>query len=96
MASTQEKLKRLFEAYGTIAIATYFVLYGLVIGGIAAAIYFFGWKPESAAGTAGVLGAAWVVSRLTMIPRVVATVVLTPVVAKLMGRGPVKPPDANV
>jgi hypothetical protein len=85
----REKMKALLAEYGQVAIATYFTLFVLTLAGFAIAIKL-GFEPESAAGTAGVLGAAWVATKLTQPIRILATLALTPLVAaavkKVRGR----------
>ena len=76
--------------YGKLALVTYVVLCVLWFGGSWLAIEF-GWKPQSAAGTAGTLAAAYVAYKLMMPLRIGVAVVLTPNVAKIVsprgGRG---------
>jgi hypothetical protein len=76
-------MKALFDEYGKVAIATYFAIFFLVLGGFALAIQF-GVKVESSAGTAGTLAAAWVATKLTQPLRILGTLVLTPVIGKLV------------
>ena len=45
-----------------------------------------GWRPESAAGSAGTLAAAYVATKVTQPLRIAGTLVLTPLVAKLYER----------
>lgn len=83
--TVQEKLKLLFEEFGYVAVGIYFVIWVLTLGGIWAAMTA-GWQPETTAGQAGTFGAAYLVFRATLPPRIAATLVLTPVVAKLLER----------
>jgi hypothetical protein len=78
----QAKLKALLVEYGSLAIYTYLVLFVLVLAGFALAITT-GLKVDSSAGKAGVLGAAWVATKLTQPLRIVASVALTPIVARM-------------
>ncbi|HVJ19870.1 MAG TPA: DUF1279 domain-containing protein [Polyangiaceae bacterium] len=78
----KERLKALLAEYGRVAIWTYFVLFGLVLTGFAIAISA-GVEVESAQGHAGVLGAAWVATKLTQPLRILATLALTPIVARV-------------
>ena len=87
----KDRLKALFDEYGTIAIATYFAIFFVVLGGFALALTF-GVKIESAAGTAGTLGAAWVATKVTQPLRILGTLVLTPVIGKLVHRFRKPPP----
>jgi len=81
----QQKLKDLFEEYGKVAIWTYVVLWALVLIGYAVAIQL-GFEVEGAAATGGVLFAAWVAVKVTQPARIVATLVLTPFVARFFTR----------
>ncbi len=83
--SVQERLKLLFEEFGTVALGIYFAIWVLTLGGIWTAMKA-GWQPETTAAQAGTLGAAYVVFRLTLPVRIAATVVLTPIVARLLER----------
>lgn len=90
----QERLKTLLEEYGKVAVVIYFAIFGAVLGGFAIAIRL-GVEIESAAGTAGTLGAAWVATKLTQPLRILATLVLTPLVGKLVHKfGKKSPPPA--
>ena len=89
----KDRLKALLQQYGTVAIVTYFAIFGLVFGGFAIALTL-GVKVESGAGTAGTIGAAWLATKLTQPLRIAATLVLTPIFGKLVARFRPKPPDA--
>lgn len=78
-------LKSLLAEYGGTALVVYLAIFATVLMGFWFAIRF-GWQPESAAGQAGTMAAAYVATKLTQPLRIVATVVLTPVVARLYGR----------
>jgi hypothetical protein len=79
----REKMKALLAEYGRVALATYFTLFVLTLAGFAVAIKL-GFEVESASGTAGVLGAAWVATKLTQPLRILVTVALTPIVAAVV------------
>lgn len=79
------RLKALLETYGPVALGTYFTIFGLVLAGFAVAIHM-GVRVESAEGTLGTLGAAYVATKLTQPLRILATLVLTPMIAKLFVR----------
>jgi hypothetical protein len=85
--------KNLFEEYGVTALVLYFVIFALVFGVSYIAIRA-GWTPKSARGTAGALFAAYVVAKITQIPRIAATVLLTPIVARFYERIRGKSPAA--
>ena len=77
-----ERIKALIAEYGRVALATYFGLFGLVFVGFGLAIAL-GVHVESAEGHAGVLGAAYVATKLTQPLRIAATLALTPLVARV-------------
>ena len=79
------RLKKLISEYGPVAFVTYLAIFALVLGGFAAAISL-GFEVDSAAGTAGVLGAAYVATKVAQPLRIAATLVLTPFIAKLLER----------
>jgi hypothetical protein len=83
------KLKNLLEEYGQIAIYTYLVLWLLTLAGFAIAIST-GFKVQSTQGGIGLLGAAWLATKLTQPLRIAASLVLTPAVARVLKkwRGP--------
>jgi hypothetical protein len=81
------KLQDLFEEYGKVAIWTYVVLWASVLIAYAIAIQL-GVEIEGAAATGGVLFAAWVAVKVTQPVRIVATLVLTPFLARFINREP--------
>jgi hypothetical protein len=89
----------LLTEYGTVAVIVYFVIFFGVLAGFWLAIRF-GWRPTSAAGSAGTLAAAYIATKLTQPVRIAATVVITPAVAKLYermrGRSAAPNADADV
>ena len=94
--SVKVRLERLAKEYGSVAIATWFGLFGLVLVGFATAIKL-GVAVDGAAGNASVLGAAYVATKLTTPLRIGATVVLTPIVGRVvqrLKRKPLPPADA--
>ncbi len=88
-----EKLKKLIADYGAIALGTYLAIFALVVAGFAVAISA-GFHVQSAAGSAGVLGAAWVAAKVAQPLRIVATIALTPLVARLWWKIRPRPPPA--
>jgi hypothetical protein len=80
-----ERLKALIAEYGALAIIVFAVISALVFAGAYAAISL-GFKPASATGTMSTAGAAYVAYRLTLLFRVSAAVLLTPVVARVLER----------
>ena len=80
-----ERFKALLAEYGRVALATYFGLFALVFAGFGLAIAL-GMHVTSAEGGAGVLGAAYVATKLTQPLRIAATLALTPLVARVVGK----------
>ena len=78
-----ERFKALLAEYGRVALATYFALFALVFAGFGLAIAL-GMQVASAQGGAGVLGAAYVATKLTQPLRIAATMALTPLVARVV------------
>lgn len=68
-----------------IAIAVHYVIFALVIVGFWAAIRS-GWQPTSTAGSVGAWSAAYIATKITQPLRIVATLALTPFVAKIYER----------
>lgn len=89
----KERLKALYEEYGTLAIIIFAVLWVGTLGSIWTAMKF-GWRPESVAGEAGTFGAAYVAFRFTLPFRIGATFVITPILAKLLERLRLRRPRA--
>jgi hypothetical protein len=87
--SMKEKLTALLAEYGKVAIYLYFAIFALVFGGFIIAIAA-GVEVESAAGGAGLVGAAWLATKITQPLRILATLALTPIVGRLLARR--KPP----
>lgn len=81
----KKKVERLLAEYGTVALVVYFTIFFSVLAGFWLAIRL-GFRPSSAAGTAGTLAAAYVATKVTQPIRIGATIVLTPIVAKLYER----------
>ena len=95
---TKERLKALLAEYGRIALATYLVLFALVLAGFAAA-FALGFEGQgigdgaSAFRGASLLGAAYLATKLVQPLRILATVAVTPLVASAIKRlRPVKRP----
>ena len=87
------KLENLVKEYGAIAIVIYLLIMGMVAGGFIAAVQL-GFETEGVSGGLGLLGATWVFLKVTQIGRVALTVILTPLVARLLHRGKAKGPAA--
>ena len=76
----RKSIKQLAQEYGPFALGTYLAIFALVFGGFVLAISS-GFEVESAAGSAGLLGAAWLATKLTQPLRIAATLVITPFAA---------------
>jgi hypothetical protein len=87
----RKTLKHIVSEYGTIALALYLLIFALVLGGTWLGL-LAGWAPASAGGTAGTLAAAYIITKLTQPLRIGATVLLTPVIARLWERARSKRP----
>jgi len=81
----KKTVQKLLAEYGTIAVVVYFVIFFGVLGAFWLAIRF-GWRPTSAAGSVGTFAAAYIATKLTQPLRIAATLVVTPLVAKLYER----------
>jgi len=82
---TKERLKALLAEYGRVALYTYLGLFVLVLAGFAIAIAA-GVQVESAQGGAGVLGMAYVATKVTQPIRIAATIALTPLIASAINK----------
>lgn len=89
----KQTLKQIMTEYGVTALVLYLVIFALVLAGSYLAIRV-GWSPSSTSGQAGTFIAAYVVTKLTQPLRIAATVVLTPIVAKIYDRVKGKSPAA--
>lgn len=80
-------MKRLLAEYGRIALVIYVVLTALSWIGFLVAISS-GIEIEAASGKAGTIAAAWVAAKVTQPIRIGVTILLTPLVARLLKRSP--------
>jgi hypothetical protein len=89
--AVRQRLKDLLAEYGRIALVVYLAIFAATWSGFAIAIGA-GFDVDSAAGGTGVIGAAWVATKLTQPLRIGATLLATPVVAgvwhRVRGRRP--------
>jgi len=81
-----ERVKALLAEYGRTAIVVYLAMFVLVFAGFLVAIGAAGYEPDGAAGSAGLIGAAWLATKLTQPLRILATLALTPLVSAAVGR----------
>jgi hypothetical protein len=82
---SRDRLVALQQEYGGVAIGTYLVLYAAVWVGFVIALQR-GWSPEGAAAETGLFVAAWAAAKVTQPARILATVALTPLVARGLKR----------
>ena len=82
---TREKLKKLLEVYGRVALVVYFAIFLATLAGFAIAISF-GLELDSAKSGAGLLMASWLATKLTQPLRIAGTLALTPIVASMMNK----------
>ena len=81
----RKTIKHILAEYGAVAVVVYFTIFFAVLGGFWLAIRF-GWRPESAAGQVGAFTAAYLATKVTQPLRIGATLLLTPLVAKVYER----------
>ncbi len=79
----KERWKQLLAEYGPLALYIYFAIFALVLVGFALAIQL-GVKVESVAGKAGIWGTAWLATKVTQPFRILASLALTPLVARVL------------
>ena len=80
----QERLKKVIDQYGRVAVITYFSIFGLVLAGFAIAVHL-GVQLEGTSGAMGTLGIAYAATKVSQPPRILATLVLTPILGRLFG-----------
>lgn len=81
----KKTVQNLLAEYGAVAVVVYFAIFFAVLFGFWAAISF-GWKPSSTAGSVGVWTAAYIATKITQPFRIVATLAVTPLVARVYER----------
>jgi len=90
----RKRLAVLYRMYGRIALVIFAVIWLLTIAGFGAAIYL-GFKASSATGVLGTIGAAWLAAKMTMPLRILATIAITPPIARWWRRRHPLPPTAH-
>ena len=83
--SMRERYNALLSEWGPLLVVVYFSIFAIVLVGFATAIKL-GFRPDSATGTAGTWGAAWLATKLTQPLRIAATLFITPALGTLMRR----------
>lgn len=81
----KDRIAALAQEYGPTALVVYLVIFAAVFASFATGISM-GFEPESAAGSAGVIGAAWVATKVTQPFRIMGTFILTPIAARVFRR----------
>ncbi len=81
----KKTMKEMLSEYGAIAVVVYLALFAVVLIGSFFAIRF-GWTSNSAAGTAGIWTAAYIVTKLTQPFRIAATVLLSAFIGRMWER----------
>jgi hypothetical protein len=92
------RLKELLAEYGRVAVGTYFAIFFLVLAGFALALsqgVEIASLERSGTTEAGVLGAAYIATKLTQPLRIAATLALTPLVAAVFRRSRRTPAAAS-
>jgi len=82
--AVKDKIKALAEKYGPVAFGTWFAIFFLTLGAFYLAIEN-GVMPAGAAGRTGTVAMAYGATQLTKPLRAVATIALTPVLARWFG-----------
>ena len=83
--TVKKTAQKLLAEYGIVAVVVYFVIFFAVLGGFWLAIRL-GWQPSSAAGSVGTFAAAYIATKITQPLRIAATLMVTPVMARLYER----------
>ena len=71
--------------YGVVAVVVYLALFFIVLFGLWAAIRF-GWEPSGALANVGAFTAAYLATKITQPLRIIATLAITPFIARLVDR----------
>jgi len=93
----RKTLKNILVEYGAVAIVVYLAIFFVVLFGFWAAIKA-GWEPAGAMANVGAFTAAYLATKLTQPLRIIATLAITPLIARVfervMGRRAATPPDS--
>jgi hypothetical protein len=92
--SIKERFQTLLTEYGALALVVHYALFFLSMG-VFAMLIRSGVRVEGAAGAASTWGGAYLASQVIKIPRLAATFVLTPPLARLIRRLRKKGPDST-
>jgi hypothetical protein len=86
------RMAELLAEYGKLALVLYLIIFALVFTGFLVALAA-GVRVESAAGSAGLVGGAWLATKLTQPVRILAALALTPLVARALGWARARRPE---
>lgn len=75
------RFRDLVLEYGVIALVVHYVIFALVITGFWMAVRS-GWEPSSTVGDVGTWTAAYIMAKITQPLRIVATIAVTPLIAR--------------
>lgn len=81
----RKTLKQILIEYGVVGVVLYLAIFFLVLGGAWLAMKS-GFRPASVGSQTGTFLAAYIVTKLTQPLRIAATVILTPLIARLYER----------
>ena len=81
MRKSFASFKHVLAEYGVVALVLHYVIFGVVLGGAWLAMRA-GWQPSSRIAGVGTWAAAYLVTKITQPVRMIATVALTPFVAR--------------
>lgn len=81
----RKTIKHILVEYGAIAVVVYLAIFFLVLFGFWTAIRF-GWEPASATANLGTFAAAYIATKVTQPLRIMATLAVTPLIAKMYER----------
>lgn len=81
----RKTLKHLLVEYGAIAVVVYLTIFFVVLLGFWAAIRL-GWEPGSVTANVGTFAAAYIATKVTQPLRILATLAVTPFIAKIYER----------
>jgi len=94
----RKTLKSVLVEYGAVAVVVYLAIFFVVLFGFWAAIKA-GWEPSGAMANVGAFTAAYLATKLTQPLRILATLAVTPFIARaferVMGRRTATPPDSR-
>src|SRR5213075_233581 len=87
----RKTLKDMLVEYGAVAVVVYLTVFFLVLFAFWGAIRF-GWKPTGSMANVGAFTVAYLATKLTQPLRIIATLAVTPFVARIVARIARRPP----